>query len=89
MGPEENEGPPRARLGSRSRGDAAGEPDRIRVGGTFLGLAYFDLPYHLIAMAAALRVLVDRELAGVAEKERLRSGDPSLPAVAPRRRFVK
>jgi probable O-glycosylation ligase (exosortase A-associated) len=32
------------------------------VGGTFLGLAYFDLPYHLVTAIVIARVLIDREL---------------------------
>ena len=32
------------------------------VGGTFLGLAYFDLPYNLIGILVATRVLVDRRI---------------------------
>ena len=33
------------------------------VGGAFLGLAYFDLYYHLIAIVILMRFVVDRELA--------------------------
>ena len=32
------------------------------VGGAFLGLAYFDLPYHLLAMIIAARMIVEKEL---------------------------
>jgi len=32
------------------------------VGGAFLGLAYFDLPYHLMALLVLIRVIVEREL---------------------------
>ena len=32
------------------------------VGGSFLGLAYFDLPYLLIALLALTRVVMDRQL---------------------------
>jgi probable O-glycosylation ligase (exosortase A-associated) len=32
------------------------------VGGTFLGLAYFDLPYHLVSAIVICRVLLDREM---------------------------
>ncbi len=32
------------------------------VGGAFLGLAYFDLLYHLVALTVLLRVVADREL---------------------------
>jgi len=31
------------------------------VGGAFLGLAYFDLLYHLVALSVLLRVVVDKE----------------------------
>ncbi len=37
------------------------------VGGAFLGLAYFDLYYHLIGMVVVLRVLVERQLSVVNE----------------------
>lgn len=33
------------------------------VGGAFLGLAYFDLPYHLMAIVVLLRMLVNKALA--------------------------
>lgn len=33
-------------------------------GGMFLGLAYFDLYYHLVAIAVVLQTLVEREVAG-------------------------
>lgn len=46
------------------------------VGGAFLGLAYFDLPYHLVAVVVIARGLLDRELHQAAvEKQELR---PSL-----------
>ncbi len=47
------------------------------VGGAFLGLAYFDLPYHMLAMTAVLHHLVKE--AGVYEDEPLRTarGVPS------------
>ncbi len=47
------------------------------VGGAFLGLAYFNLPYHLLAMAAILHHLVKE--AGAYESEPLRNprGVPS------------
>lgn len=41
------------------------------VGGAFLGLAYFDLPYHLVAITVLARVFVERQLA-----------ESSAPAVA-------
>lgn len=31
-------------------------------GGAFLGLAYFDLPYHLFAMTVILRIIIQKEL---------------------------
>lgn len=34
------------------------------VGGTFLGLAYFDLYYHLVAIALLVRAYVSREILG-------------------------
>ncbi len=37
------------------------------VGGAFLSLAYFDLPYHLVAMTVLARLLVERHLAEVPE----------------------
>lgn len=33
-------------------------------GGAFLGLAYFDLPYHMMALIVAMHVLVTKELNG-------------------------
>jgi probable O-glycosylation ligase (exosortase A-associated) len=36
------------------------------VGGSFLGLAYFDLLYHMVALTVLLRVVVDRELQATA-----------------------
>jgi probable O-glycosylation ligase (exosortase A-associated) len=33
------------------------------VGGAFLGLAYFDLPYHFVAITVLARLFVERELA--------------------------
>ena len=39
------------------------------VGGAFLGLAYFDLLYHLFAIPVLLRVCVDRELIRGANKD--------------------
>jgi len=33
------------------------------VGGAFLSLAYFDLPYHIMAILVITNTLVDRELA--------------------------
>ena len=36
------------------------------VGGAFLGLAYFDLLYHLIALTVLLRVVAERELQAAA-----------------------
>ncbi len=39
------------------------------VGGAFLGLAYFDLPYHLMAILVLTRVIVERELSANEKKE--------------------
>jgi len=46
------------------------------VGGAFLGLAYFDLPYHLLAMAAVLHHLVKE--AGAYDAEPLRPQGAAL-----------
>ena len=32
------------------------------VGGAFLGLAYFDLLYHLVALTVLVRAVVEKEL---------------------------
>jgi hypothetical protein len=32
------------------------------VGGAFLGLAYFDLPYHLMAILVLTKTIVDKQL---------------------------
>ena len=37
------------------------------VGGAFLGLAYFDLPYHLMTMLVLTRAIVTKEIAKTAE----------------------
>ncbi|HAW91689.1 MULTISPECIES: putative O-glycosylation ligase, exosortase A system-associated [unclassified Arsukibacterium] len=43
-------------------------------GGAFLGLAYFDLPYHLVITVVALNVVVNRQLTREAdEKKTLKS----------------
>jgi probable O-glycosylation ligase (exosortase A-associated) len=39
------------------------------VGGAFLGLAYFDLPYHFVAFVVLARLFVERELADTKELE--------------------
>jgi len=46
------------------------------VGGAFLGLAYWDLPYSIVAIVAAARVIVEGELAA----------DPESGAAAPQLR---
>lgn len=40
------------------------------VGGAFLGLAYFDLPYHLMAIVVLIRMIVEQELAADESLER-------------------
>jgi probable O-glycosylation ligase (exosortase A-associated) len=50
------------------------------VGGAFLGLAYFDLPYSLMAIIALTNVCVDRALAGQALA---RPGGAAVPAGRP------
>ncbi len=44
------------------------------VGGAFLGLSYWDLPYTIVAIVAAARVIVERELAGEPEPAPAASG---------------
>ncbi|PCI70447.1 MAG: putative O-glycosylation ligase, exosortase A system-associated [Piscirickettsiaceae bacterium] len=39
------------------------------VGGAFLSLAYFDLPYHLMAILVMTNIIVDRELAKPVSEE--------------------
>jgi putative inorganic carbon (HCO3(-)) transporter len=36
------------------------------VGGAFLSLLYFDVPYYLMAAVVAMRALVEQRLAGAA-----------------------
>ncbi len=50
------------------------------VGGAFLGLAYFDLPYHLLAMTAVLHHLVKQ--AGAYDPEPLRAPGAARPRPA-------
>ena len=38
-------------------------------GGAFLGLAYFDLYYHLIAMMVITRVIVDKQLENISQED--------------------
>jgi len=38
-------------------------------GGAFLGLAYFDLPYHMMAMIVAVRVIVAKEIGGAGARD--------------------
>lgn len=40
------------------------------VGGAFLSLVYFDVPYYLMAAMIATRVLVEKELAAIAQRAR-------------------
>jgi probable O-glycosylation ligase (exosortase A-associated) len=46
------------------------------VGGAFLGLAYFDLPYHFVAFVVLARLFVERELA--VSKERAAAGEEGV-----------
>jgi probable O-glycosylation ligase (exosortase A-associated) len=52
------------------------------VGGTFLGLAYFDLPYSLLALVVATHTVVLRETRAVAQQPAAVVGQPS-PAGIP------
>lgn len=51
-------------------------------GGLFLGMCYFDLLYHLIAIVVILDVLVRKELVGVAESPASRFANPFRPAMS-------
>jgi putative inorganic carbon (HCO3(-)) transporter len=51
------------------------------VGGAFLGLAYFDLYYHLIAMIVLTRLIVERSLAS--EPVGHAAGQAEIPAEEP------
>ncbi len=53
------------------------------VGGAFLGLAYFDLLYHLIALTVLLRVVVEKELKAMILPDRDSSLMPAQPADRP------
>ena len=49
------------------------------VGGTFLGLAYFDLYYHLVAMLAICKVLYLKAQAGEVNAISQGKGAPWFP----------
>lgn len=57
------------------------------VGGAFLSLVYFDVPYYLMAAMVATRALVERELKGIALGERMvppgAAAQAGPPAVLP------
>jgi hypothetical protein len=53
------------------------------VGGLFLGLAYFDLPYSLLALVVATHGVVARELRGAPQPAR-----HALPEASPARAGV-
>ena len=55
------------------------------IGGAFLGLAYFDLYYHLVAIVLLLRSHVDEELATIAREETPAGPLRGAPAPLPRR----
>jgi putative inorganic carbon (HCO3(-)) transporter len=38
-------------------------------GGAFLGLAYYDLPYHILALIVVTRIVVERDLKAKSEKD--------------------
>jgi probable O-glycosylation ligase (exosortase A-associated) len=52
------------------------------VGGAFLSLVYFDVPYYLMAGLVALRLIVERELKGI-QQEAARPAQPSAAAPLP------
>jgi hypothetical protein len=41
------------------------------VGGAFLSLAYYDVPYNLLVALVLTRVLIEKEVKGAAQKEGL------------------
>jgi hypothetical protein len=49
------------------------------VGGSFLGLAYWDLPYHLMAIAVLTKVIVRDALAAPAPAVGVAAQPPALP----------
>jgi len=72
---------------SRSRGELKWALDLARmtqvslvgyfVGGAFLSLAYYDVPYNLVVALVLTRVLVEREVQGLRQQE----GAPVRPQV--------
>jgi probable O-glycosylation ligase (exosortase A-associated) len=53
------------------------------VGGAFLGLAYFDLYYNVVAAVVILKILVRRELSQEAAKVRAARASSAAPVPAP------
>jgi hypothetical protein len=49
------------------------------VGGAFLGLAYFDLPYTLMAFIACTYAVVQREAARLSHAAAVNNQKPGLP----------
>jgi putative inorganic carbon (HCO3(-)) transporter len=52
------------------------------VNGAFVNMEYFDLPYHLVAVVASLKVICDRKLAE-SENVEIDSGTVALPTASP------
>jgi putative inorganic carbon (hco3(-)) transporter len=52
------------------------------VGGLFLGLAYFDLPYSLLALVVATHGVVQKDLRGARQPDGLRLPEPSPAGIS-------
>jgi len=53
------------------------------VGGTFLSLLYFDVPYYLMTAMVVTRVLVEKELKGKTSSTVKKDGNPLEPQFGP------
>ena len=47
------------------------------VGGAFLSLAYFDLPYHFVISIVAIKIIVDRQLSKLSDRREETSESPA------------
>jgi probable O-glycosylation ligase (exosortase A-associated) len=63
------------------------------VGGAFLSLAYYDVPYNLVVVLVLTRSLVEREIRGLQEQEgaperpQMNVGESGEPSTVARTRF--
>jgi hypothetical protein len=72
-----------AQMGGRPGRDDPGQPGRIWGGGAFLGLAYFDLTYHLmiiLVLAAKFSGVLDKVPRGAVQ-------EPGRPLISPAARW--